>query len=254
MNIKNLLFFGIIVIFFSCSRPLKPVGITVSGHFQNASGKKIYFSELEVDGIKNLDSTVLDDKGVFQFYHKPVDAGFYLIKSSSGENILLLMEKEESANVSADFKKAPFNYEVTGSSGSTCLKNFYSQTFINLSKADSLASILRKLKDTPDLYPKSVAFEPLFQNIIEDQKNLEKLFIRNNIKSLSSLIALNYKFGILPVLQEDEDFDLYLKLDSTLSKIYPSNKHVLFLHQRVAEHQRQQEVQKLNEAEKRNED
>jgi hypothetical protein len=36
-----------------------------------------------------------------------------------------------------------------------------------------------------------------------------------------------------------------------LLKIYPSNKHVLFLHQRIAEHQRQQEVQRLNEAEKK---
>ena len=71
------------------------------------------------------------------------------------------------------------------------------------------------------------------------------------MKSLASLIVVDYKLGILPVLKEDEDFDLWVKLDSSLTQGYPANKHVLFFHQKVAEHLREQSVQKIREAEKK---
>jgi hypothetical protein len=251
MTSKRVLFIAIIGIFISCNRQSKPEGISVTGHFLNASGKKIYFSELDFDAINNLDSTILDEKGAFRFNRKTTNAGFYLLAASTGENVLLLMEKEELAVVEADFKKVPFDYDVSGSPGSTLLKNFYSETFPQLSKADSLASNLKQLKNTPEFYPKSVEYEPLFQKIMDDQKKLEKGFIQNNNKSMASLIVLNYKFGMMPVLQEDQDFYLYLMLDSTLSVVYPSNKHVLFLHQKVIEHQQEVALERLRKEEQK---
>lgn len=235
----------------SCSQKPVQEGITINGQFLNAAGKKLYFSELEVDGIKKLDSLNLTESGTFKFSYKPADAGYYLLKTSSGENVLLLMEKNDTVHVSADLKDPAFDYSVSGSAGSALLKDFYTKTFINLSKADSLANILRKLQGTPELYKQSVAFDTLFMKIIDDQRNYEKSFILRNDKSLASLIVLNYKFGVLPVLTEDKDFDLYVKLDSTLSKVYPSNKHVLFLHQRVIENTRERALQKLREEEKK---
>ena len=238
MNIKRLFFFGFITILFSCSRQIKTDGITITGQIRNAAGMKLSFSELDVDGIISLDSTILDQEGHFLFHSKPVDAGFYLLKLSTGQNILLLMEKEESANVSADLKEVPFEYKVTGSKGSDVLLAFYSQTSVNLHKADSLASILRELKDTPGFYPKSVEFEPLFQKITEDQRSFERKFILKNSHSLASLIVLNYQFGLTRVLNEKSDFDLYVQLDTALSKTYASNKHLLLHHKKVIEHQR----------------
>jgi len=249
MKIKESIYLGILFLVVACSQLRKPEGIDIEGEFQNASGKKLYFSELEVDGIINLDSIILDDKGKFKFRYKPSDAGFYLLKSVTGEKILLLLEKDESVKVFSNFDKVPFSYEVSGSPGSLLLKEYFFQTSVNLCKADSLTSILIKLKGTPEFFQRSIAFDTLFNKIINDQKTVEKTFISKNKNSLASLIVLNYTFGMLPVLKEDEDFNLYLLLDSTLTKSYPFNKHVLFLHKRVAEHQRQQALQKLREEE-----
>jgi hypothetical protein len=235
---KYAYYFILISIFMvSCAEEQKQEGITISGNFLNAKGKQIYFAELETDGIKNLDSLVVDEKGTFNFQHKPLDAGFYLVKTNSGENVLLMLEKNETVDLSADLGATPFDYQITGSPGSILLKEFYTQTFEKLSKADSLAAILRNLQGTPEFYELSVKLDPLFIQIVEEQQALERSFIAKHDTSLASLIVLNYKFGMLPVLTIDKDFDLYKHLDSTLSKSYPSNKHVVNHHNKVIEYQ-----------------
>ena len=95
-------------------------------------------------------------------------------------------------------------------------------------------------RDSPDFYQISLRFDTLFQSLIEDQKKIEITFIKKNPVSLASLIVLNYKFGMVPVLNMDADLHIYKKLDSTLSLKYPSNKLVLFHHSRVTEYQRQE--------------
>lgn len=198
------------------------------------------FRELDVDSIHNLDSITLDEKGLFRFRFNPSDAGLYILNSSSGEYILLLLENEENVNVFADLKNQPFGYSINGSPGSGLLKEFYDLTLPNLVKADSLRAVLMENRESPLFYQLSLSFDSLFQKLIDDQKTIEKKFIQQNLNSLASLIVLNYKFGMMPVLKADDDFPIYKKLDSTLSLKYPANKHVSFHHQRVIEHQRQE--------------
>jgi hypothetical protein len=233
-----ILFLSLII--FSCNNSEKKEGIVINGTFQNASGVKVIFRELDVDAVHNLDSVTLDDKGLFRFRFNPSDAGFYILKSSSGEYILLLADKEEEANVFADMKNHPFHYEINGSPGSSLLKDFYERTLTNIIKADSLRSVLMENRDSPSFYQLSLSFDTLFQKLIDNQKNIEKTFIQQNPSSLASLIVLNYKFGMNTVLTIDEDFPIFLKLDSVFQVKYPTNKHVIFHHQRIIEHQRQE--------------
>jgi hypothetical protein len=242
---NKVLFFGTLIILFSCTDPAKKEGVVITGQLQNASGVKLKFQELDVDSIHNLDSIMLDEKGLFRFSVNPSDAGFYILKSSTGEYILLLLEKEEEVNVFADLKNQPFDYKVNGSPGSILLKEFYDQTLINLLKADSLRSLLMENRDSPSFYQLSVSFDTLFLKLMEDQKAIETTFIHKNPNSLASLIVLNYKFGMMPVMTTEEDFPIFLKLDSALSMGYPSNKHVAFHHQRVMEYQRQEREKQL---------
>jgi hypothetical protein len=240
VNINKVLFFGIIIMLFSCTDPAKKEGIGIDGKFQNASGIKVMFGELDVDSIHNLDSITLDETGLFRFRFNPSGTGFYIVKSSSGEYILLLMEKNEVVNIFTDLKKQPFTYRVDGSPGSALLKEFYDHTLINLITADSLRSVLMENRESPNFYELSLSFDSLFQKLIDHQKTIEKTFIQQNPNSLASLIVLNYKFGMTPVLNAEEDFQVFLELDSTLSIRYPGNKHVAFHNQRVIEYKRQE--------------
>jgi hypothetical protein len=241
MIARPIILLSIVIISISCTRQVKQDQPAISGQFLNASGKTITLNELTPDSVRKLDSVILDQTGKFRFAFTPQTAGFYLVKANTGENILLLAEKDEKITVSTDFKKEPFDYQVTGSPGSLLLKDFYTKTFVNLSKADSVAAILRKMQGSPDFYKQSVILEPVFMKIINDQKELERSFIRSNMKSLASLIILNYKFGMMPVLTIGDDFDLYAKLDSSLSIAYPSNKHVNLLHNIVVQYKEEQQ-------------
>jgi hypothetical protein len=232
--------FFLALILVSCTDPAKKGGIVIDGKFRNASGIKVMFGELDVDSIHNLDSITLDETGLFRFRFNPSETGFYIVKSSSGEYILLLPDKNEEINVFTDLERRPFTYQVDGSPGSSLLKEFYDHTLINLVTEDSLRSALMENRESPNFYKLSLSFDSLFQKLIDNQKIIEKTFIQQNPNSLASLIVLNYKFGMTPVLNAAEDFPVFLELDSTLSIRYPSNKHVAFHHQRVVEYKRQE--------------
>jgi hypothetical protein len=240
MQADKLIILFLSLILFSCTDPAKKEGIVINGTFQNASGVKVMFRELDVDSIHNLDSVFLDEKGLFRFRLNPPDAGFYILKTSSGEHILFLAEKYEELNVYADLKNHPFQYEVNGSPGSSLLKEFYDRTLTNLLQADSLRAVLMENRESPSFYQLSLSFDTLFQKLIDNQKIIERTFIQQHPTSLASLIVLNYKFGMNPVLTIEEDFPIFLKIDSVFQVKYPSNKHVIFHHQRILEHQRQE--------------
>jgi hypothetical protein len=240
MQVNKILILFLSIITLSCVESTKKEGIVVNGQFRNASGVRLVFSEVGVDSIHNIDSITLDEIGLFRFRFNSSEAGIYILKSSTGDHILLPLEKDEEVNVSANLEKQPFNYKISGSPGALILKDFYDRSLVNQLKADSLRAVLMNNKESPDFYNLSLAFDTLFSELIEDQKNIAKTFIRKNPSSLTSLIVLNAKFGMKPLLNMEEDFQFFIELDSTLSKRYPANKHVLFHHQRVIEHQRQE--------------
>lgn len=243
---KLLFLFLVIFILSSCSyNQRNNTFFTISGQFKNASGKKIVLQELDLQDVKTLDSASFDPQGKFGFTYKLADQGFYLLKLPDGRFITLLLNKGENLTISGNIKRFPQEYSLTGSKGSELLKYFYDHTSRNKEKGDSLTDILHNHQYSPDYYQLTLSFDSLFLNIWEDQKKFEKNFIDKNIKSLSSLLVLNYAFGPRPVLSEDEDFSYYSKVDSSLMKVFPLNKHVIYHHKRIAEYQRQKETENL---------
>jgi hypothetical protein len=240
IQVNKIIILLLSLVILSCSDSIKKEGGVVSGKIQNASGEKVFFRELDVDSFHDLDSATLDDIGFFRFRCDPADAGFYILRFVSGEYILLLVEKGEEVYVEADLGKQPFNYTVTGNPGSIILREFYTQTNRNQIKADSLRSVMMKNRESPDFYRLSLSFDTLFMKIVNDQKVLERKFIKQNPGSLTSLIVLNHKFGLTPVMKMEDDFSVFLNIDSALSIRYPDNKHVIFHHQRVIDYQRQE--------------
>jgi hypothetical protein len=218
---------------------------TINGQFNNSSGNKILLQELDLQDIKTVDSAWFDPQGKFRLTYELADQGFYLLKLPDGRFITLLLNRGENLTISGDIKRFPREYSLTGSNGSRLLKEFYDHTGRNKDKGDSLMDVLRTHQYSDDYFQLTLSFDTLFQNIWQDQKKFEKNFIDRNINSLSSLLVLNYSFGPRPVLSEDEDFSYYFKVDSSLMKAFPLNKHVIYHHKRIAEYQRQKEANAL---------
>jgi hypothetical protein len=240
-----------LVLFSSCKERSHKDEFVISGKDENNAGLTILLQEMEVNGIRNLDSAIISRQGTFSFHYRPGDAGFYLLRAPSQGYILLLLEKGAHITISADFAEIPPGYYVEGSHGSELIKYFTDHTINNLGKADSLNSILNGARDTPDFYPLSVSFDSIFKILINDQREFERDFIVNNSNSLASLYVLYYKLGTKPVLGIETDTDLFELLDSTLTLAYPANKHVLFHRQRVAEFQREAMAEKPEAGKKR---
>ena len=99
--------------------------------------------------------------------------------------------------------------------------------------ADSLTDLLHKHQYDDDYYQLTLAFDDIFGKIWEDQKTYERNFIDQHPGSLATLLVLNYAFGPRPVLSEEDDWAYYKKVDSTLMKKFPTNKHVLYHHKRI---------------------
>jgi peroxiredoxin len=88
------------------------------------------------------------------------------------------------------------------------------------------------------------SFYQLFSN--------QKLFLRNllseNPGSMASLLLLNQRFANKILLDEAENFDLFVKIDSNLFAKYPANTHVAKHHERVLKITRQKAEQAKSEA------
>ena len=238
----------LVILAFSCAEPGKDEGLSVSGRIRNAKDAKLVFQELDVGSLHGIDSVTLDGMGLFRFTCHPEEEGFYILKFPNGDHIILLAGRGEEVFVEADLGNKTFTYSVKGSPGSDLLREFYTRTNENLKKADSLRSVLMQNRESADFYQLSVSFDTLFMKIMEDQKLFEENMIGQNPGSLASLMMLNFKFGPGPVLNMEDDLQVYKDLDSVLTKKYPSNKHVLFHHRRIIEYQ---QIQKDRESRKR---
>jgi hypothetical protein len=235
-----------IFVFSSCSTHNKQgSSFIIIGQIKYTSGMKIFLQELDLQDIKSLDSVTISPQGKFSFAYSPADQGFYLLKLQDGRVVTLLLKKGENIMIKGDLKTFPRNYEVTGSKGSGLLKQFYDHTNRNKEKGDSLMDILHTHQYASDYYKITISFDTLFQDIWQDQRKFEKNFIDKNISSLSSLLVLNYAFGPRPVLSKDDDYSYYQKVDSSMMRSFPANKHVIYHHKRIAEYQRLKGIKNL---------
>jgi Domain of unknown function (DUF4369) len=212
---------------YSCIRDQKAHHFTIQGQFSNSRSEKVVLCEMEVKEVIALDSAKIDKDGKVTFSHQLDQTGFFLLMLPDGRRIILVMKRGEDLLINGDLRDTTGAFHLSGSEGSQLLEDFFRTTMKNKIRIDSLKRVLRSHEGSADFLRFSMTADSLFLWISEDQKKLEKQFIDRNPQSLASLIVLNYSFGPKPVLTMEEDLPYYQKLTS-LYRVYPKNKHVLF--------------------------
>jgi peroxiredoxin len=124
-------------------------------------------------------------------------------------------------------------YSVKGSLGSDLLLEF--EMFMNEQKAriDSLYRVFSREQYQPDFLDVKKQLDSIYLVIVDNQRSYVKKFIEQHPSSLATLLVLNRKLGRKEVLDEDDDFEYFHKLDSALMIRYPENEHALDNHERV---------------------
>ena len=248
---KFLMLMAIICLMFSCGNNKttkeERVDFTIKGKLKNTRADIIKFEYLKIDSLKKIDSVRINDNGEFEFKYKPDAIGFYLIKTSVDNFIMLLADKGEDILITGDIKQLASNYSVSGSKGSELLFELNKHLRYNYKKVDSLKNILDKGYNDNNYSILKKEVDSVYQTIYNNQKNFVKNFIDNNLTSLASIMALYQVFGRQKVLNEKDDYDYYVKLDKSLFQIYPESDYVKELHKRVEGINKEKELYSIAE-------
>jgi len=216
----------------------------VSGCLANGSGMKMILQELGTKDIHSVDSAVINSEGKFAFKPLVSEPGFWLLKAPTGKILVMVVEAGDQVEVTGSAVDFPDNIILKGPQRAMLLNDFFRSTRKNEHRVDSLESLLIDRQDSTGYYELTQSIDSAFHTILDQQRLLEKTFIKQNPGSITSLVVLNYAFGMSPVLSPEEDLACYKSLDSALSLKYPGNKHVQYHHQRVAEFIRKPPTQK----------
>ncbi len=205
----------------------------ISGNLKSLSGQWLYIQELEVNSITPLDSVLIDPEGNFIFDLKVSETGFYILRTLSDNYVLLLIEPDIPTVLNASSELFSDGYEVQGSKDSKLLRDFEQFMTHQKWKVDSLAIELNNSKGQVNFFEKKLELDSVYLQIYTLQRDYVINFVETNPTSLATLIVINRKLGNNKILDEEEDFIYFHRLDSTLMSQYPDNKHALDHHKRV---------------------
>jgi len=223
----------IIITIVSCYRE-KETGLTsITGSFPKYAGEWLYLEQLEVRNAVILDSVKINKEGKFVFNLEIEDAGFYILRINEENYLVLQLEKNETVKVNSNNDYFSTGYEVKGSPGSQLLMEFERFMTKQKQRVDSLAYVFKTSQGEPDFYDTKLKLDSIYVIVYNDQRKYIKEFIGKNSGSLASLIIINSKLGNNKVMDEEEDFIYFHRIDSALTINYTENKHCINHHNRV---------------------
>ena len=234
------LIFALIVI--SCTS--EPEFFTISGEVNNANGEKLYLIELQPDNIIFLDSTILNDKGIFSFKGQTDISKFYVLRIIPNNYLTLIINPFEQIVIKTDGENLANNPVIEGSPESLEIMILRSKLNESVQKLDSLGMYYSSLIGTVEINKVRDSLNLLSQEIIAEHTEFTKNFIQNNSNSLASLMALYQQ--IAPrryVLNPSDDLEYFTLVDSSLMLRYPESEAVKALHTQMEEIKRQMKAE-----------
>ena len=217
----------------ACNSSQKKGSTLISGNLPKMAGEWLYVEELEVSQVNLLDSVQIDPEGSFEIGLEVTEQGFYMLKTQKDNYVLFVMEPGKNIIINTSNAFFMDGYEVHGSEDSQLLKEFEQFMIIQKKKVDSLAYELNNSKGSENFYEKKIQLDSAYLDIYNQQREYVINFVESNPNSLVSLIVIYRKLGNNIVLDEEDDFLYFHRLDSALMSKHPTNKHTADNHKRV---------------------
>ncbi len=241
---KIFIILSIIVFLFSCGTNSDDNNFKVKGKIINAADKILYISEFSDFGFINVDSVIIDKNGNFELGGSTSIPNFYALRIAPNEFITLLIDSADVLNFTSDADNFTTKYKITGSESMELMNNLNNKLANTHAKIDSLSRIfmLNEGKNNIDSIRENLDIE--FDNISKSQKQFSTKFIKDNINSLACLIALEQNItSRKPVFTLQNDLDIFLSVDSSLSILYPKSNHVKLLHKVISNFKNKKKLQ-----------
>lgn len=206
---------------------------TVHGTFVNLPNTMLYFYQLLPASQPLIDSVNTDATGNFSITFPVNKAGFYLLKRNAENEITLVVSQGEDILLSGNGNSIRNTYTVEGSKDSKIYWDYNKFTTSNLNKVDSLSRIFAESQASPDFIQIKKQLDSTYLGIFNDQKVKVVSFVNSYPHSLASLLVISNTFGPNPLISEQSQPELFLKLDSALFSAYHENSLVNTFHLRM---------------------
>ena len=203
----------------------------IEGNIENANKRTLYFEEINVSKRSVIDSVKLGDKGTFSFTYKFVkdEPTFIVLRTDSVALGTLLLEKGETVNYSADFKRLK-NYTVKGSEGSIFVKQLNDELINTSARLDSLARILQNADGTDGYDTLLRQIDVKMGSVAVKHKQFLARFIKDHSTSYASFTAIYQRLpGGASFFGKNTDLIYYKTLVDSLSVRYPNSDYVRVL-------------------------
>jgi thiol-disulfide isomerase/thioredoxin len=211
--------------------------VQVSGTLASAvSGEYILLTKLSSNALTPIDSIKLSDDGTFKFKTKIEHPAFYVLKISQSNFLTMVLEPGEKVVLKAHKDSLNYPVSITGSAGTELLVDYNNNLRRTIDKFTGLNEIYMQNSDSPELPAVLESLDSMAQNYLNEINTYTKEYIDNNLSSLVSLVALYQQVAPnVYVLNPTRDLDYFIKVDSSLSRLYPEYEPVNSLHQQVQE-------------------
>lgn len=216
---------------------------SIEGNLDNANNERLYLVELQTDGVNKVDSVQLDQDGEFEFEGYTEVAKFFLVRTSPQNSVTLVVEPDDHITLKGDAQNMGNDYTVSGSEGSREIMKLRKKLESTIASLDSLGQIYQNNPDQETQDDLKNRLNKESRELVQDQKEYTKDFIDRNINSLASLMALYQQIGPRSyVLNPQQDFAYFEKVDSALMANYPNSEPVKSLHSQVEEMRKKMEA------------
>jgi peroxiredoxin len=231
MRIQHFLFALVIVAFAGCNNNK----VVISGKLNNpVKGEYIYLDELKSDKLITVDSLLVPDDGTFIFKLEPKFPSFYLLKLNEANFLTMLLEPGEKIKMEVHHDSLNYPINISGSKGTELMTQYNMNLRRTINKLMALNNEYMQKQNSPDLPKVIESLDSIAQIYLNEINAYTKDYIDENINSLVSLVALYQQVAPSAyVLNPAKDLRYFIKVDSSLSLLYPDYEPVKSLHQQV---------------------
>lgn len=210
--------------------------VRISGKIDNpVKDEYLYLAELKANRLETADSVKLDESGDYSFEREINAPVFYLLKFTNDNFFTFLAEPGDKIEINARYATLGEPTSITGSKSTEKLIEYNKAFKRTIAKLRGLYDIYSQNADSPDLDKVMQIIDSTAQNYISEINAYTKEFIDNNMGSLVTLITLYQQVAPnVYVLDPVKDIKYFMKVDSALTKRYPSSEPVQALHEQVA--------------------
>ena len=233
MNKKPLFYLLAVLIFTGCNDN----AVQISGTLESTvSGEYIYLDKLNSNALTSVDSVLIPDNGKFNFKTDIDQSAFYVLKINENNFLTMLLEPGEKISFESHHDSLNYPENFSGSEGTELMIEYNKTLRKTISKFLGLNEIYMQNSDSPGLPAVIESLDSMAQNYLNEINTYTKAYIDANVTSLASLVALYQQVAPnVYVLNPSKDMNYFVKVDSSLSLLYPDYEPVTSLHQQVKE-------------------